>query len=100
MYTSVPGSSHVCLQDSCILVKAQFFLFLDYILFCYTTGLACLLTNSAAENTLVPVFGGCVLICLGLIPRVELLAHRVYVYLAFPDTAKHFFVRHSNINIS
>ena len=56
MYTSVPGSSHVCLQDSCMLVKAQFFLFLDYILFHHTTGLACLLTNSAAENTLVPVF--------------------------------------------
>lgn len=39
-----------------MLVKAQFFPFLDYILFRYTTGLACLLTNSASENTLLPVF--------------------------------------------
>ena len=50
MYTSVPGSFHACLQDSCMLMKAQLFLFRDYILFRYTTGLACLLTNSAAEN--------------------------------------------------
>lgn len=39
-----------------MLMKAQLFLFRDYILFRYTTGLACLLTNSAAENILVPVF--------------------------------------------
>lgn len=39
-----------------MLVKAQLFLFRDYILFRCTTGLACLLTHSAAENILVPVF--------------------------------------------
>lgn len=39
-----------------MLMKAQLFLFRDCILFRYTTGLACLLTNSAAENILVPVF--------------------------------------------
>lgn len=39
-----------------MLVKTQLFLFRDYILFCCATGLACLLTNSAAENILVPVF--------------------------------------------
>lgn len=57
-------------------------IFRDCILFRYTTGLTCLLTNSAAEHScaclLMDVFS------FGHIPGAEVLARRAYVYLAFP----------------
>ena len=37
---------------------------------------------------------------LGTYLRVELLAHRVYVCLAFPDTTKHFNVGYNNSSVS